>query len=165
MAILGEIGDAVAERIARRADPRRLSLDEDGAAVKWGGAKYGFTQFGAAGANESCQTKDFATVDRKAHILKDPMPGESLNPQHLILPPTDSLGKVIAPLPTNHLTDQEVAIDSPVHIVGADELAIFEDRDAIGNLEDLAQAVGDIKDRDSLCLQGADDCKELVNLA
>ena len=72
---------------------------------------------------------------------------------------------MVAPLAADHLANQEIAVDPVVDVVGADELAILQDGDAVGNGEDLGEAMGDIQDRHTMRLQAADDGEELVDLA
>ena len=146
VAVLGEVGDAMGDGVARRADRRRAAIDVDRAALVGRGAEERLAQLGAAGADQPGETEDLAGVDREAHVLEDRQTGQALDPEHLVAGAADPLRKLVAPGTSDHLADDEVPVDPAIDLVGADDLAVLQDRDPVGDRKDLAQAVGDVED-------------------
>ena len=104
-------------------------------------------------------------MDGEADVLEDRGAGQALEPQHLIAAAADPLWELVAPRTPDHFADDKVSVDPGIDVVGADHSAVLQDGDAVGDREDLAQAVGDVEYGDALRLQSTDDGEELFDLA
>ncbi len=154
LAVLGNVAQPRVEHLARRRVVELAAADAHDAARRAGQAGERFDQLGLAVAVDAGDADDLAGANLErhaAHFLDAAVVG---HPQVL------DLQQNVADLRRRLFDAQEdVAPDHgpgerllgrPVALNGLDRLAATEDGDAVGDLEHLAELVGDEDDRDAL---------------
>ena len=96
--------------------------------------------------------------------MEDAVEGEVPHRQHDIADRHGLLRKHLGDLAADHHPDDRIA-GHVLGVVGADVAAVAEDRDLVGDLEELAHLVGDVDDAFAFRLERADDLEEVADLA
>ena len=129
----------------------------------------GLEQLGTACAKQARDADDLALVDFERDILEPSPPddrrfeAETVDLDHDIAELDDRLGVQVGQGAPDHAVDQRVLVPlgrGPT----VDVLAVAQDRDLVGDLEDLTQLVGDVDDRVVLGLEPRDDLEEVGDL-
>src|SRR4051812_38186385 len=156
-AVLRQEDDARAQRVARRPDGHLPAVNEDPAGGVPVGAVDQPDQLAAAGADEPGNPKELAPAEVEACILDDVRQGQALDAQQLLVAHGARGDAALAALGRGLGTPRNV-LDQPLlgELLGAprvDDAAVAHDRDVVGDLEDLVQAVRDVDDRDVALLE------------
>src|SRR6185437_6732937 len=173
LAVLGDVGDAVVDRLFRYPVADRSAAQLDGAAidqVTLQGAKDDLGDLGAAGANQAGDADDLAGIDRERHVLDHGPHGDVFHRQHLFAPLAPALGVAIL---VGIMGLRDVAADHvahqlfPRHVSGPGrdhQLAVPQHGDAVGNLQTLLERVRDVDDGNAAGAQVADQVEEVDDL-
>ena len=167
-AVLRQEDDARAQRVARRPDGHLPAVHEDPA----GGVRVGAVdqpdQLAAAGADKPGNPKELAPAEAEAGVLDDVGQGQALDAQQLLVAHGLRGDAALAALGRGLGAPRDV-LDQPLlgELLGAprvDDAAVAHDRDVVGDLEDLVEAVRDVDDRDVALLEQPHDAVEVVDL-
>src|SRR5712692_5461259 len=143
------------------------AIDEKLAACRGFGAEDGFGEFGASSADQTGETNDFAATERETDLAEVAPGGVSRSAEipnlerHVALPRA-ARRKQVLQFTTHHSADQFAEVVAR-HRPFVDRLAVAQHGDAVGNLSELLQAVGDEDDRRPLGLELSDDAEQFVN--
>ncbi|MFD0630117.1 hypothetical protein ACFQ2K_53645, partial [Streptomyces sanglieri] len=119
-------------------------------------------EFGAPGSDQARQADDLTGVDTQrdvGHVVGREVldvEGQSVRGDPL---PYEHGGEVAA-----HHEADELFLVGGAGVLDAGEAAVAQDRDAVGELEDLLHAVRDVHDRDVLVAQPSDQREQRVDL-
>ncbi|HMI72484.1 MAG TPA: ATP-binding cassette domain-containing protein, partial [Solirubrobacteraceae bacterium] len=116
----------------------------------------------------SGRTQELAPAEAEAGVLDDVGQGQALDAQQLLVAHGLRGDAALAALGRGRGTPRNV-LDQPLlgELLGAprvDDAAVAHDRDVVGDLEDLVQAVRDVDDRDVALLEQPHDAVEVVDL-
>ena len=126
-------------------------------------AEEGAEQLGAARAQHAGDAQDLSLFQLEADILKFSGPGQVLH-LHDRLVLYRQVGRAALELHiAEHHLDNALVVQLG-DILLADQLAVPQHGDRVGDLPDLLEAVGDIDDDHSLVPQGADDLEQALRL-
>ena len=139
------------------------AVELDLAAVRGGDAEERQPDVGAAGADQTGKPEHLAGAEVERDVLKRALAAQTADRQ-----PHRARFAPLAPEELPHLAADHAADGRGRRQLGArrgrDPAAVAQDRDAVGDLEDLFHAVGDEEDRHALLAQGVHDAEELLHL-
>ncbi len=147
-----------------------MAVDLDLAGVRAVGAVQQAHEFGAARAEQAGDADHLALVDVDVGRLEHAATADAGGPQHRGAGAVDLAGGhrrdggELVELTADHLGDEGLA-GEVCGDVFADELAVAQDRDAVGDLVDLIEEVTDEEDRHPAVAEVAHDAEELLDLA
>ena len=164
LAILGEVGDPVLDRVARRADRDRLAVDQDLAGLRPVGGEDGAHDLGPAGPDEAGDAEDLAAMELEADVPHLAAEVEAAHLEHdRRVDRLGQLGRRLEDGPPDHHADD--LLDAGLGRVDrVDVAAVPHDRHAVGDPLELLQAVRDVHDAVAALAQVAGDAEELVDL-
>ena len=169
LAVLGGVGDAVADGVAHRPDVDLLAvLDEPpGDVLAVGAAEHAHRELGAARAHQPGQPDDLPAPQRKRRVVDDDAAGLGravhrpvLDPQHLFadvrLPGREPVLEVAA----DHAGDDPF-LGQPGRVERLDRAAVAQDRDGVGDRRHLVELVRDDHAGDALVAQPAQQVEQV----
>ena len=115
------------------------------------------------GADEPGQAEDLAAPQIERDVAKAAFEAQVLDRQDDLADRHGLFGKHLGDLAADHHANDVVARDARGGML-ADEAAVAEHRDLVGDLEQLAHLVGDVDDAFAFGLQPADDAEEVRDL-
>src|SRR6185437_47570 len=156
---LGSHRDAELDRLPLGANIDGLALPQDFTGGPGIVAEHAHGEFAAPRADEAVKTDDLAAANAERNILEAfarEVPGleQHFADRHLLLV-IDLLDRAV-----DHQGHQLVLV-GVLDVPGADQGAVAQYRDAIGELEHLLEAVADVNDGDALVAQPPDQRKKL----
>ena len=144
LAILGDVGDAVVDRLSRHAVADRLAAQPDGAAVDEIALERAIDDlgdFGPARPDQAGDAHHLAGIDRERHVLDDHAHGDVFDREHLLAAVTGVLPAAIdrlRHLAADHVLDQRVARQQ-LRWSRDDQPAVAQHRNAVGDLQRFLQ--------------------------
>ena len=155
---------------AGRGHPHGLAVDLDLPGIRAVGAVQQPDELGATRSEEAGDADDLALVHVEVGGLEHAAAADSGRAQHGRAGAVDDPrghgrdGGELVELAADHLRDQRLAGKVRRGVL-ADELAVAQDRDAIGDLVHLIEEVAHEQDRDPAVAEVAHDGEELLDLA
>ena len=138
-------------------------MDENFTSVQLGVAEQGFHDFGSSGAHQAGKTKDLTAFEVEADILEHTIAGQAATAHDDLTDLGFFLREHLGDFTTDHPGDQLVA-RRVGRQVGTDILAVTQDGDFIGDLEDFVHFVRDENKRHILFFfQRPDHPEQMVN--
>ena len=102
-------------------------------------------------------------MKREAHIVEEAVAAETAGLQQRLARLCRTLGVEVRRGAADHHPNQRLGRDVG-DVMGADQLAVTQDSDAVGDAEDLGQVVGDEDDRQAIAPEAVDDLEESADL-
>ena len=163
-AIFRHVGDALCARGLGRVDPHAFAVEADLAGLARRHAEQGLREFAAAGAHEPRKADDLARAHGEADALGHRPAHEIARLEHRRADRRDGLGEeALDPPPDHHL--HEFADVGVGDVARADIGAVAQHGDAIGDRENLVEAMADIDDPDAALLEAAHDVEQPRHVA
>ncbi len=163
-AVLGDQGDPGGDGLAGPGDPPGLAVDRDGAAGEGFDAEDRLGDLGAARALEPGEADDLAGADLEVDAVDLGVAAAGDGEADLAgLGAGQRFGEDGLDPAADHGGDQFVGGDVG-GVDGGDALAVLEDGDAVAQVEDLAEPVGDVQDRHALVAEALDEAVEQFDL-
>src|SRR5690606_3863155 len=126
---------------------------------------HGFADLRAAGADQAGQPDDLAGPYRERHVAERARGGEPLDPQHLLAGRLGRPGREdVLDVPAGHERDDLGGGGVAGGQADRDGAAVLQYGDAVADLADLLQPVGDVDHGDALGGHLADDAEEVGDL-
>ena len=144
-------------------DPDLLPVDEDPARIGVAYPEDGLGQLGAAGPDEAGEAQDLAPAQREIHTLELPFTREASDLQNRLAWTALAAGEELVEGPADHEADELFGVEFGGWR-GLDVVAVPEHGDAVRDLEDLLQPVGDVDNAYALGGKVLDDAEELADL-
>ena len=141
----------------------RLALDLDFAAVVGICAEDRAHQLGTSRAHQAVEAGDLARTGVERQILKRAALVEVVYFEQDFAWRDLGLGIVVGQFAADHHRDHLVDRDV-LDVDGVNVLAVTEDREAVADLHNFFQTVGDVNDGDAFVFQFADDVEQGVDL-
>ena len=157
LAVFGDQGNTMTDRVHRRANAHHLGrrTQGHGAAVGRVGAEDQAQQFGAAGANQAGNAIDLTGAHFKGHIANLVRTGQARHRQGRATDGARAQVNVFAQFATDHQGHQLLTVVIG-HRLDADQLAVAQYRNALGDTGQLFEPVRNINDRHASGLQAGD---------
>ena len=156
----GDEGHAAVDGVALAGRVKRLVFEGDLAGGALRSSEEALGELAAAGADQTVEAHDLARADFKRHIgeagagqVSDGEQRGADRDRFLVVGVGQRTG--------DHVADQRRLVGIG-DVAGGDQGAVAQNRDAVGELEDLLHAVADIDDRDALAVEAADEGEEGV---
>lgn len=176
LAVLGDVGDAVPDRLGDGLRPDLLAVLEDRAArvPAVGPPEDAHGELGAAGPHEARDADDLAAPDRERHavdhlallvdrVAHGPVTDLQGRGGALLRAVRGAFGEAVVEVAADHAADDPVLgrVRGP-HVECLDGAPVTDDRHRVGDPADLAQLVGDDDRGDALLLQLQDEIEEFA---
>ena len=161
MPLAGNVDETRADRLGRRAQRRPLAIQRHRTRPRRK-AEDRTHDIGLAVALDTAEPDDLASPRGEGHILEQAFGFEVLDEEKLA--PRRGCAQRIGErhFASDHHRNQALVIDF-VAVDGADDFAVLQHGDAIGDREDFGQAVRDEDDRGAAPFQFAHDLEQLVD--
>ena len=162
-AVLGRVRDASAEGILRVPDRHWLVSYQHLARVRGCDPEKREANVRSARSDEPSKAQDLAGADGERYPGERTLLREVPDLEHHVAQLGRRPPEEVAHRPADHVADRR----RRRHFAGrpgGDPAAIAQDRDPIGDLEDILHAMGDEEDRDAFAPQGLDDPEEATRL-
>ena len=163
LAVLGEQADAEGDGVSGLADPCRLAEHGDLAVVDRVGAEDRPQHLGATGAGEAGDGEDLTGANVQVDVGDDAGAGEAANGECL----GARVGRLAVDLGQHVATDHQPHECAGGQVRGplrGDDVPVLHHGHPVGDLEDLAEAVGDVDERRALGGEPADDVEQALQL-
>ena len=162
--VFGDQAETCADGVGRRVLFQLFAVDDDLAAVQRVDAKDRAHDLAAARADQPGKAEDLTAVERKADVLHHLARIQMLCLEHGFADLGIALRVDIVERAADHHVD-ELRLGTVLRVDRADAFAVAQDRDAVADLKQLAQTVGNEDDRHALIAQIPDDVHEDLGLA
>ena len=158
LAVLGDVGDARGEGLARGAAGHELAVEAD-LAPGGQGARQGQAQGRAARAHQTGYAHDLALPDGERDVLEEAGRGEAAHLEQEGAGSDRAGRELLGEIPADHRADEGGAVEgrglSLRHLA-----SVAQHGHAVGEGEDLLEAVGDVEDGQALLAQAAQEGEE-----
>src|SRR6202011_1072314 len=140
-------------------DRNRLAANENFTAIGRRDPVDRLRQLTPAGADQPGDAKDLAAMKREAHLAKGAAAREAAHFENSLADRMRLTREELLERPPDHELDEARLVEG-LDTVGAQQGAIAEHRDAVGDGKDFVEPVADIDDGDATRFEVADDGEE-----
>src|SRR5215210_53653 len=162
-ALLGHVEYSLLHSGLRRVDPDLLPIDEDPTRVRPVYPEDGLGKFGTPGPDQPGEANDLPPAQREIHTLELTVTGEAPDLEGSLTRTALAAGEELVKWPAYHKTYELFGVEFR-GLRSPDVVAVPEHGDAVGDLENLLQPVGDVDDADVLRRQVPDNAEQLPGL-